>query len=289
MFTLNKLRAFGVPFPKRAEGEGEGSSETSECAEYRNPSPQSSLLLQGERRERSHRWWSVCDPELGRKRRFRLTNNARARGLWIAALLVAAGRALLAANGVPIYIEDNHAGTFYWLAQNIDLDQSCTLVLFDAHSDASGIFDSDKIRSALRNVASKQDRQTLLDRWRTKGTVQCFNWIEPLMPAPIAKVIWVPAEKLSSAEIRGRTQEATAFLDGHLEASPRKSGSLRGSYVVSDFESLQKHLAPTEPLVITIDLDYFAGLPVAEQGTAFERIWNFVIERPNLRAITFAI
>src|SRR5437588_163502 len=166
MFTLNKLRAFGVPFPKRAEGEGEGSSETSECTEYRNPSPQSSLLLQGERRERSYRWWSVCDPELGRKRRFHLTNNARARGLWIAALLVAAGRALLAANGVPIYIEDNHAGTFYWLAQNIDLDQSCTLVLFDAHSDASGIFDSDKIRSALR---------TLGERDRTKPAADCYN------------------------------------------------------------------------------------------------------------------
>ena len=289
MFTLNKLRAFGVPFPKRAEGEGEGSSETSECAEYRNPSPQSSLLLQGERRERSHRWWSVCDPELGRKRRFRLTNNARGRGLWIAALLVAAGRALLAANGVPIYIEDNHAGTFYWLAQNIDLDQSCTLVLFDAHSDASGIFDSDKIRSALRNVASKQDRQTLLDRWRTKGTVQCFNWIEPLMPAPIEKVIWVPAERLSESQISEHRRKATALLDGHLEAAPRKSGSLREAYIVSDFEHLEKEIEPNQRLIVTIDLDCFAGATEAEREQAFARIWNFVIERPNLRAITFAI
>jgi hypothetical protein len=214
---------------------------------------------------------------------------ARALMLCTAALLVAASPPPAVANILPIYIEDNHAGTFYWLAQNIDLDLPCTLVHFDAHSDASGIFDSDKIRDALRNASSGQDRQTLLDRWRSEGAVQCFNWIEPLMPAPIAKVIWVPAEKLSPAEIRGRTQEATAFLDGHLEAAPRKSGSLRGSYVVSDFESLQKHLAPTEPLVVTIDLDYFAGLPPAEQGTAFARIWNFVIERPNLRAITFAI
>jgi poly-gamma-glutamate capsule biosynthesis protein CapA/YwtB (metallophosphatase superfamily) len=209
--------------------------------------------------------------------------------LCAAALLVAASPPPAGASILPIYIEDNHAGTFYCLAQHVDLDQACTLVHFDAHSDASGIFDSDKIRAALRNVSSGQDRQTLLDRWRSKGAVQCFNWIEPLMPAPIAKVIWVPAEKLSPAEIRERTQEATAFLDGHLEAAPRKSGSLRGSYVVSDFESLQKHLAPTEALVVTIDLDYFAGLPVAEQGTAFARIWNFVIERPNLRAITFAI
>src|SRR5262249_59622971 len=121
--------------------------------------------------------------------------NRRAAALCTAALLIAVSAA---AKPLPIYIEDNHAGTFYWLAQNINLDEPCTLILFDAHSDASGIFDSDKIREALRKVASVQDRQTLLDRWRGKGVVQCFNWIEPLMPAPIEKVIWVPAEKLSA-------------------------------------------------------------------------------------------
>jgi Bacterial capsule synthesis protein PGA_cap len=210
--------------------------------------------------------------------------NPRAGALCAVALLVAASAA---ANFLPIYIEDNHAGTFYWLAQNVDLDQPCTLLLFDAHSDASGIFDSDKIRDALRNVASSQDRQALLDRWRHTGVVQCFNWIEPLMPAPIAKVIWVPATKLSETSKHAR--EATALLDGHLEAAPRKLGSLRESYVISDFNSLEKHLNSNEPLVVTIDLDYFAGFPAAEQEAAFSRVWDFLIERPNLRAITFAI
>src|SRR5215467_10168718 len=141
-----------------------------------------------------------------------------AAGICIAALLAATSCSVTAAKNLPIYIEDNHAGTFYWLAQNIDLDQSYTLVLFDAHSDASGIFDSDKVREALRKVASAQDRQRLLDRWRGNGTVQCFDWIEPLMPAPIEKVIWVPAEKLSESRIREHQQRATALLDGHLEA-----------------------------------------------------------------------
>jgi len=204
-------------------------------------------------------------------------------------LLAAASASAAGASVLPVYIEDNHAGTFYWLAQNIDLDQQYTLILFDAHSDASGIFDSDKIRDVLRNVASSEDRQALLDRWRSHGVVQCFNWIEPLMPAPIAKVIWVPAERLSPEEIRKRTQEATALLDGHLEAAPRKSGSFLGSYAVTDFENLEKHIDPSRPLIVTIDLDYFAGLPAAQQEKAFARIWNFVIERPNLRALTFAI
>ena len=213
----------------------------------------------------------------------------RAAGICIAALLAATSAAATAAKCLPIYIEDNHAGTFYWLAQNIDLDQSYTLILFDAHSDASGIFDSDKIRYALRNVASTQDRQTLLDRWRSNGAVQCFNWIEPLMPAPIEKVIWVPAEKLSASQIREHRQQATALLDGHLEAAPRKSGSLQEAYVVSDFEHLEREIDPNQRLIVTIDLDYFAGLAEVEREKAFARIWNFVIERPNLRAITFAI
>jgi poly-gamma-glutamate capsule biosynthesis protein CapA/YwtB (metallophosphatase superfamily) len=212
----------------------------------------------------------------------------RAVGLWMAALLFAFASAA-GANLLPIYIEDNHAGTFYWLAQNIDIDQSYTLVLFDAHSDASGIFDSDKIRGALRNVASTRDRQTLLDRWRSKGAVQCFNWIEPLMPAPIEKVVWVPAEKLSESQIREYRQKSTALLDGHLEAAPRSSGSLRQAYVVSDFEHLENEIDRNRRLIVTIDLDYFAGLPEAEREQAFARIWNFVIERSNLRAITFAI
>jgi Bacterial capsule synthesis protein PGA_cap len=109
------------------------------------------------------------------------------------------------------------------------------------------------------------------------------------MPAPIRKVIWVPGEKLAENRIREYRQQATALLDGHLEAAPRKSGSLNEAYVVSDFEHLEKQIDPNQQLIVTIDLDYFAGLAEAEREQAFARIWNFVIERPNLHAITFAI
>ena len=83
--------------------------------------------------------------------------NVRRAVALVATGLCASWTALGAPNTLPIYIEDNHAGTFYWLAQHVDLDERCTLVHFDAHSDASGIFDSDKIRDALRNVTSLQD------------------------------------------------------------------------------------------------------------------------------------
>jgi len=97
--------------------------------------------------------------------------NRRVAGFCVAVLLATVGPAIAEANALPICIEDNHAGTFYWLAQHIDLDRASTLVLFDAHSDASGIFDSDKIRDVLRNVASREDRLALLDRWRSHGVV----------------------------------------------------------------------------------------------------------------------
>src|ERR1035437_1304127 len=99
------------------------------------------------------------------------------------------------ARPLPIYIEDNHAGTFYWLARQLDLDEPLSLIHFDAHSDASGIFDSDKIRTALRAVSSSEEREVLLQRWRSQGTIQCFNWIEPLMPAPVGRVIWVAGDQ----------------------------------------------------------------------------------------------
>jgi len=207
----------------------------------------------------------------------------------VAAVLCASWTALGAPNTLPIYIEDNHAGTFYWLAQHVELDEPCTLVHFDAHSDASGIFDSDKIRDAMRNVASLQDRQSLCERWRNKGVVQCFNWIEPLMPAPIVKVIWVPGEKIAGQMIEQWSREAGALLDGHLEAAPRRSGSFRDRYVVSDLEKLDTLLDDRTPIIITIDLDYFGKIPAAEQETAFRHVWNFAVKQRNLRALTFAI
>ena len=183
----------------------------------------------------------------------------------------------------PIYIEDNHAGSFYWLAEHLDLDEEYTLVHFDAHSDASQVFDSDKVRERLRRVASLDERRQLLQRWRAAGAIQCFNWIEPLMPAPIARVIWV--HDASKAE----RKEALEQLDGHLEAAPRAAGSFRPLYEVVGFDRLCSRLKENGPVIVTIDLDYFAEMPANRRAAEFERVWRFVAECRNLRAVTIAI
>ena len=184
---------------------------------------------------------------------------------------------------LPIYIEDNHAGSFYWLAEHVDLDGEYTLIHFDAHSDASAIFDSDKIRERLRRVGSSEERQQLLQRWRATGVIQCFNWIEPLMPAPISRVIWVHSP--NSAD----RKEALEQLDAHLEAAPRATGSFRGRYQLVDFDRLRAQWKDHGPLIVTIDLDYFADFPAKRRAAEFERVWKFVAECRNLRAVTIAI
>jgi hypothetical protein len=121
----------------------------------------------------------------------------------VLALAVTLAREVFAASAaVPIYIEDSHAGSFYWLAEHLDLEEECTLIHFDAHSDASAIFDSDEVRNRLRRVASPEERRELLERWRQVGAIQCFNWIEPLMPEPITNLIWVRGEKVKKPFFR---------------------------------------------------------------------------------------
>ncbi|MEZ0275681.1 MAG: hypothetical protein ACAH88_12315, partial [Roseimicrobium sp.] len=82
-----------------------------------------------------------------------------------------------------MWIEESHAGSFYFLAQTLPLNAPHTLVLFEAHSDASAIANSDGILEAIRKVASVEGREAKLQRWREQGVIQAYNWMEPLMPS----------------------------------------------------------------------------------------------------------
>ena len=210
---------------------------------------------------------------------------------WAALVLFAAATRWTSAAPitVPIYIEDSHAGSFYWLAGHLDLDEEYTLIHFDAHSDASGIFDSDRVRERLRRVASVEERRELLERWRIAGAIQCFNWIEPLMPSPISRVIWVRARDVTRQQSRVLQNKAAEQFDGHLEAAPRAAGSFRDRCHVVGLDQLRAEMAETQPVVITIDLDYFAETPANERASEFERVWKFVTGCRNLRAVTIAL
>jgi len=209
---------------------------------------------------------------------------------WVVVLFAAATRWGAAAPiTVPVYIEDSHAGSFYWLARQLDLDANYTLVHFDAHSDASAIFDSDKMRERLLRVGSLEERRNVLDQWRKTGAIQCYSWIEPLMPAPIARMIWVPGQTLSRTSATERQEKTVRQFDAHLEGAPRQSQSFRERCRVIGFDQLPGQLKEGEPIVVTIDLDYFANVPVGRRAREFETVWKFVAECRNLRAVTIAI
>lgn len=197
-----------------------------------------------------------------------------------------------AAPTLPVWVEESHAGSFYFLAQTLPLNEPHTLVLFDAHSDASAIAKSDRIREAIRKVPSVEDRAARLQRWREQGAIQCFNWIEPLMPAPISEVIWVSAGRLPANERAKLEQDAREYLDAHEEGLPRDAGPLAPKFRALDFAQWQSESAawPIErPFVASIDLDYFAALPDDKLAPEVHAVVASVLDKRGLRALCWAL
>jgi hypothetical protein len=190
---------------------------------------------------------------------------------------------------LPVYIEDSHAGSFYWMIRNLPLDRDYQLVLIDAHSDASEILNSDSIRQSIMEAAGASQLDSLIGQWRRLGAIQAFNWIEPLMPHPIAKVWWIPADSLPADGIERRKREVCQEIDAHEAVYARRDGDLSSKYEVSDLSHFQWN-GIQEPVVVTIDLDYFAAAQGAEETRRrLGGILDRVLELSNLQAITLSI
>jgi hypothetical protein len=207
--------------------------------------------------------------------------------LW---LMLTCGAAFASAPvNLPVYIEDSHAGTFYWIIQNLPLDRDFQLVLIDAHSDASEVFNSDAIRARVLRAATDNQLNPLVRRWRSQGAIQCFNWIEPLLPHPISKVWWIPADSLTAQQIAQKQHEVATQINAHEEAWSRTEGDFTGKYQVIDWQ----HFTPqtmADPVVVSVDLDYFASDPSFQQSRArLDGVLKSILKIPNLQALTFSI
>jgi hypothetical protein len=218
---------------------------------------------------------------------------ARLRFCWVAVAMTGAALGNLAASParLPIYIEDSHAGSFYFLAEHLDLDRPHTFLLFDAHSDASAIFNSDAIRAAIRSAdVEKNDR---FRTWRESGKIQCYNWIEPLMPRPFAQVIWVPPQTLDPGQVFHIENQCRLFLDAHEEVCPRLEHNLSHGYSVAGLAQLKSQLPALDradqPMVVSIDLDFFARMADTDLEPRFKEVFLLVLTIKNLAAVTFSI
>lgn len=193
---------------------------------------------------------------------------------------------------LPMHMEESHAGAFYHLVGTLPLNEPHTLVLVDAHCDANGVASSDDIRAAIRRGPTREKRAEMLAQWRKEGRIQCYDWIEPLMPAPVAEVVWIPAVNLSEGERLALETDAREYLDGHEEAHPREAGPLAARYRVCSLENFEKESRTwpeSKRVVASVDLDFFAKLPDGQLGPQLERVMDTLPRMRALRSLSFAI
>ncbi len=190
---------------------------------------------------------------------------------------------------LPIFVADNHAGSFGFFARTVDLDEPHVLVLVDAHSDASAVGRSDEVRSVVRRVRSEDERRVRIDELRASGRLQACNWIEPLMPRPVERVVWVAGWNLDLATRSRLEAEARASVDGRLGFDARTVGSLGDRWTVVDADGFDDWRPGELPVLASIDLDAFAGMTEAEARSKFRAIWLRILGLPRLRAVSFAV
>lgn len=200
-------------------------------------------------------------------------------------MVLAATGFLHARQTLPVFLSDNHAETFGWIARTFDPDERHQLVLVDAHSDASMAERSEEIREGLRRVPSLEARAAKVEEWRASGRIQAFNWIEPLMPRPIDRVCWlVPAQ-----EPAGEDGDAVGLLDGRLEVEPRSAGSFAGRWETVDLSGFAEWKPGARPVILAIDLDFFAGMKPDVRERVFGTIWQQAMDWPGLEGVAFSV
>lgn len=195
----------------------------------------------------------------------------------------------LAGRELPVFLADNHAETFGWITRTFDPDEARALVLVDAHSDASAVERSEEVREGLRRVPSEEARAANVEAWRKAGRVQAFNWIEPLMPRPLDQVIWLAAPEMDAAARLAATAEAAAQLDGRLEVEPRSAGTLANRWETVDLAGFTAWKPAGRPVILAIDLDFFAGMKAEDRERHFEAVWERAMEWPGLEGVAFAV
>jgi hypothetical protein len=128
-------------------------------------------------------------------------------------------------------------------------------------------------------VASPGQLEERLTSWRRAGRIQAFDWIVPLMPSPLAQVIWISPPF---------TNHTNGSVGNHADASAPSESPASG-FSSATLENLETRLPAGLPIVASIDLDSFAGLSAVEREESFEAVWHTIIHLPGLAAISFAV
>jgi hypothetical protein len=190
---------------------------------------------------------------------------------------------------IPIYIEDYHTGSFYWLAENLDWGKEYELILFDAHSDARCVFKSRLLRQDLIKALKQGKIKEFLAALRDHNIIQGYNWLEPLMPVPVSRVTWIFPWPVNQGKKAALLEKVKKVLCPPQEQADQEPCPLADSYTVTDFESLSSSYNPGKPCVVSIDLDYFANLNEDAAEKRLKAVLDFSLKIAGLKAVTVAV
>lgn len=175
----------------------------------------------------------------------------------------------------PVVFTSSHIGSFSALARWLPSDATLTLVLVDAHDDAMALTESRTIRARLWEDGVVQE--SVLRTLDAGQYIEGYNWIEPLMPHPLARVLWIaPASSLAD---QARTRVIAA-----LNTEVRAAGE---PDLEVNFKEGPPDQVPDGPWVLSIDLDYFAESPGALEGN-LRTLLGLCRRNPPL-VVTFAV
>ncbi|MBN1799540.1 MAG: hypothetical protein JW822_13275 [Spirochaetales bacterium] len=190
---------------------------------------------------------------------------------------------------IPVYIEDYHTGSFFWLAEHLDWNEEYVLFLFDMHSDAFAVYRSRDLRKDLVAARNRNKLSDFLKKLKEHNIIQCYNWLEPLMPFPVSRVIWISPHHIDRELEEVLRAQVKKELCAGGDAAGTASCALKKLFTITDLEGLLTQELSDKPCVVSIDLDYFANVNDEASETRLHSVLDFTFMLPHLKAVTVAI
>jgi hypothetical protein len=145
---------------------------------------------------------------------------------------------------IDLILSPSHAASFYSVLERCQ--SGATLVNVDFHDDLAANRRTRELRLAWFGAATAEEGKARLQALRSRTGVACWNWIEPLMPYPVERAVWVAPP--------GAKAESLSALERKLKLGKRFGGTPLRRVALSDFAAA----IPEGPWVLSIDLDYLS-------------------------------
>ncbi len=151
---------------------------------------------------------------------------------------------------------DNHGDFYFFIREALGTGAECHLVNLDAHPDS--------VSFSSTAAPARED-----------GAIQCYNWINALIPRPVSGVTWVPCVAgwtRPAREAGSFRQAARAWLPG-------------GDVGVSPLAYINPAVFRKKAVIVSIDLDFFSRPSALREDC--DAVFSFIrrLDNPVLAAV----